>query len=247
MINIDFDTARLDIIRSNRIEAEHLYCELKAKCGQEGTLDVAYKMLNQYQKRHLATAAEKLCMSADDLLFMLIEKDVPELAILVLAKESGRTGYQEKLQYDALSTQSTTCSQWNDPPKSGANAYGLNHGNIVSMSDSMTKSVDFSTVSKKYGKKVLVAAKYTNEDGGAQDNQARDLEEFARQAPDRHSSIVVVLVADGAYYKKQRRGYNGMNFFDYIRSTYSDKNVIATTTSDFDENLGDFLAEAYGR
>lgn len=73
-----------------------------------------------------------------------------------------------------------------------------------------------------------MAAKYTDEAGGAQDNQARDLEEFARQAPPRGSSTVVVLIADGAYYLKQRSGYGGQDFFDYIRNAYADLNVFAT-------------------
>lgn len=244
MIDIDFDLTRNNIIQVNRDEAEDLYWEIRTMYEQGDSFYDIYEILNEYQMKHLESAAKKLCVSKEEALQAIIDGPV-ELAILILVKDSSRTGYQERLQYESLRDQSTSCIDWAAMPKKGKNACGLNNGNIVSMSNSLTKSIDFSATDAENDYDIIVAAKYTNEEGGAQDNQARDLEEFARQAPPRGSSTIVVLIADGAYYLKQRNGYGGQDFFDYIRNVYADLNVFATTTEYFDENLEDFLSSLY--
>lgn len=81
-------------------------------------------------------------------------------------------------------------------------------------------------------------------DGGAQDNQARDLEDFARYAPVKSiENPIIVLIADGEYYTKSRARYGNKDFFSYINETYQNQNVFATTTKDFDENYIKFKEE----
>ena len=65
--------------------------------------------------------------------------------------------------------------------------------------DAKAKSIDFTWKTKKYT--VYASHKYTNEPGGAQDNQYRDLVEFIEEAGRSNvTDAVFIAIADGAYY-----------------------------------------------
>ena len=65
------------------------------------------------------------------------------------------------------------------------------------------KTVDFTW---EVGKtRVYASHKYTKEEGGAQDNQYQDLQQFIKEARDSSlKSTVFIAIADGPYYKGRR-------------------------------------------
>ena len=68
-------------------------------------------------------------------------------------------------------------------------------------SASGAKSIDFSWSYK--GIKVYASHKHTNQEGGAQDNQYQDLQNFIREARgNKDKGIVFIAIADGPYYKR---------------------------------------------
>lgn len=158
----------------------------------------------------------------------------------VFGIDPSRVSYQEKHQFHVLSNFSKTCCDWQNLPTSVPDARWLDNGNIVSVPTRRTKSIDFLASSKDLKKTVVVAAKYTDNDGGAQKNQATDLEHFACEAKDKGDDTIVVLLADGKYYQKKRVEWRNENFFDYIRLEYPNKNVFACQTQDFDIVFNDF-------
>lgn len=85
-----------------------------------------------------------------------------EITRPILSKTASRTVFQEKLQFDVLSKQSRVVSGLVDLPNRGKNA----------LYTGARKSIDFVGYSKNSTRKyrILIAAKYTKDDGGAQDN-----------------------------------------------------------------------------
>lgn len=160
------------------------------------------------------------------------------LASSFLGKSPSRTGYQEDLQYEVLSTQSQVLRFPVRYAKGGKNAVRF---------PECAKSVDFG--GKLIGASgceysASIAAKYTEDEGGAQDNQRIDLASFARVA---HrigdGSRVVVLVADGAHYGKPRACYGGMSFLDFYQKKARDEALmlVATNTPRFDQDVAELL------
>ena len=70
-------------------------------------------------------------------------------------------------------------------------------------STSGAKSIDFFWHYK--GIKVYASHKHTNQEGGAQDNQYQDLQNFIREAREnKDKGIVFIAIADGPYYNNSR-------------------------------------------
>ena len=164
----------------------------------------------------------------------------------ILNKSVSRTGYQEKAQFTMLSKNSLSCYNWIDLPSKPDDKY------IPILNGKKLKSVDFiASTTGASGRKyqVWVMAKYTSDEGGSQDNQRNDLMSFADYADtlNTSSNIIVVLLADGDYYKKKRRNFakTGISgdFYHAMQSLHTSygTRLIATTTGLFDTNMNALL------
>ncbi len=87
----------------------------------------------------------------------------------------------------------------------GKEAICLENGNIRkgSATTTSTKSMDFIEV--KNNKTIYYYHKYTNECGGAQDNQYRDMIHFITEASKvKNNNILFIALCDGDYYTKEK-------------------------------------------
>ena len=242
MINIDFEQREREITEEINRVTQNLYDTIKQNCIYEDNIDYE-RIINEYlddnQYKHVLNKAKVLCLTEEEVIKRMMEE--PTFGIDTLRKEPGRTGWQEKYQYECLSSQSCCCYNWNNLPVGGSNALYLQYDGTIGYGGGPTKSIDFySQIDYNYKTyDVYIAAKYTGIAGGAQDNQARDLENFAMYAPlraDETTNNIIVLIADGPYYQRY-------DFCNMINQNYSDRRVIATTTYEFDESVMQLLKE----
>lgn len=170
----------------------------------------------------------------------------------MLTISASRTGWQERYQFSCLESGSALVYGLVDLPAGGDGALFLDGtGHITTdRAKSLAKSIDFvgrCRVSETREVKVTIAAKYTEIDGGAQDNQTRDLLHFAQTAMDvatarndADNAVIVMLLCDGEYYGKRHAnlGLPGVVAFrDEVRQKYHEKLVGCTDISHFDVEL----------
>ena len=103
-------------------------------------------------------------------------------------KDPGKQNISENLASEVLgipklSSQGKNCIRFND------------NGDIVSVKGFNTKSADF-----KYGE-YYATQKYTDADGGAQDNQLADVVDFLKRGSIKHK---VAAIVDGSFWDKHR-------------------------------------------
>lgn len=171
------------------------------------------------------------------------------LSEMVMSTPS-RCGWQERYQFDVLSKQSRLCNDLVDLPAGGKHALYLGRdGRIVPhRSLSSAKSIDFlgrCDIMPDMSAKVAVAAKYTEINGGAQDNQARDLLAFAKSASkydeiQENGIVIVMLLCDGAYYDRKHANLgitSKLSFRQAVHHDFSDRIVGCTSTGNFDIEL----------
>lgn len=234
-LDIDFDGAEAALISKAAMESDLTITKIKQQLTDGIEFDDMFHGLDVYVRDRIKNAADIACINVESFVPLLCSSPV-EMVRPILAKSAIRTVFQEKLQFDTLSNQSSIVTDLVDLPNGGRNAMYIG----------ARKSVDFvgHAISNGHDYRILIAAKYTKSDGGAQDNQRNDLIDFANHAPligDKTNNDVVVLLADGPYYRKSRHCLDDMDFFSYIESRYSDRKVVATSTEDFDVKLGSFL------
>lgn len=83
---------------------------------------------------------------------------------------------------------------------------------------SRAKTIDFMWIT--CGKRVYASHKYTRGEGGAQDNQYADMQQFIREARDSTlKDTIFIAIADGEYYNKSR--------IDNLKSLANERNVFA--------------------
>lgn len=234
-LKIDFDKKENELLDSAALESDSIVLAIAGMKESNTSNEDILASLDAYTQARIKTAANIARIDIDGLLDLIC---ISPLKIVrpILAKSATRTVFQEKLQFETISSQSVLVKDLVDLPNGGKNALYIG----------ARKSVDFvgSVTNENHEYRVLIAAKYTKSDGGAQDNQRNDLIDFAEHAPDKNdasNSDIVVLLADGPYYRKNRSALADTDFFSYIDSYYKDKRVIATTTEDFDIKLGTFL------
>lgn len=103
-------------------------------------------------------------------------------------KDPGKQNISEKLAIEVLGVEKL--------PSQGKNCIRFNNeGDIVSTSTGNTKSADF-----MFGE-YYATQKYTDGEGGAQDNQRNDVIDFLKRGSIKHKVIAVV---DGSYWDKYR-------------------------------------------
>lgn len=128
-------------------------------------------------------------------------------------KDPGKQNISEKLAIEVLSVKKL--------PSQGKNCIRFNdNGDIVSTSSGNTKSADF-----MYGE-YYATQKYTDGEGGAQDNQRNDVIDFLKRGSIKHK---VAAVVDGVYWDKYR---------DVIRTEFANNpNVLITSVTEITEKI----------
>lgn len=234
-LKIDFDKKENELLDSAALESDSIVSAIAGMKENNTSNEDILASLDAYTQARIKTAANIARIKVDELIDIICISPI-EIIRPILAKSANRTVFQEKLQFETISSQSVLVKNLADLPNGGKNALYIG----------ARKSVDFvgSVVEGNHEYRILIAAKYTKNDGGAQDNQRNDLIDFAEHAPrknDTSNTDIMVLLADGPYYTKNRSTLASIDFFSYIDSRYKDKRVIATTTEDFDIKLGAFL------
>ena len=126
-------------------------------------------------------------------------------------------------------------------PASGDDAYYIIDGKIFKGKDlkdkdrKMHKSVDF--IARHKGHTIYGFQKFTEENGGAQDNQYNDVQDYAKSGKTiEDDSSLIFCVLDGGYYTsrytKMGKGYQGTRI-DYLNEEYGNGRIIAGNTDDF--------------
>lgn len=234
-LKIDFDKKENELLDSAALESDSIVSAITGMKEDNASDDDILASLDAYTQARIRTAANVARIKADELIDLICISSI-EIIRPILAKSANRTVFQEKLQFETISSQSVLVKDLVDLPNGGKNALYIGARKSVDFAGSVTEG------NREY--RILIAAKYTKNDGGAQDNQRNDLIDFAEHAPEKNdtsNSDIVVLLVDGPYYTKNRSALAGTDFFSYIASCYKDKRVIATTTEDFDIKLGTFL------
>lgn len=128
-------------------------------------------------------------------------------------KDPGKQNISEKLAIEVLGVKKL--------PSQGKNCIRFNdNGDIVSTSSGSTKSADF-----MYGE-YYATQKYTDGEGGAQDNQRNDVIDFLKRGSIKHK---VAAVVDGVYWDKYR---------DVIRAEFANNpNVLITSVTEITEKI----------
>lgn len=108
----------------------------------------------------------------------------------------------------------------------GNNALFLDDGRVVSAvqksDDNRSKSIDFELFVD--GTRFLISHKYTENEGGAQDNQYTDVHLFLQEAKSlKEAHTVCIAVVDGDYYKRNGR-------LQFLQKKYNSKNVKVITS-----------------
>jgi len=95
----------------------------------------------------------------------------------------------------------------------------ISRGQIISKEQSKlatAKTIDFYFQYGKY--EVYVSNKHTTEEGEAQDNQYKDLQEFITECRDNtDSNVIFIAIADGDYYKGNN-GKTGVSKMENLKS-----------------------------
>lgn len=109
-------------------------------------------------------------------------------------------------------------------PQTGKNALHLTpEGQFSSTANGNSKAIDFYL--EKDDKKYYIFHKFTEQSGGAQDNQLRDAINFLINAKNnKEINSYFVALLDGNYYKDK---------LVYLKKTYSTSRVFVMTTGDF--------------
>lgn len=127
-------------------------------------------------------------------------------------KDPGKQNISEKLAAEVLDLPKL--------PASGKNCIRFNDsGDIVSASTGNTKSADF------LWNGYYTTQKYTDGEGGAQDNQRNDVIDFLKRGSVKHK---VAAIVDGPYWDKHRPAL--------IKEFENNPNVIITSVTEITEN-----------
>lgn len=93
----------------------------------------------------------------------------------------------------------------------------------------LSKSIDFDLVFN--GKRFLISHKYTENEGGSQDNQYTDVQLFLKEAQGvKDAKTYAIAVVDGEYYQRYSR-------LEFLQKLYQKKKVFVTTSDKLESLL----------
>lgn len=160
-----------------------------------------------------------------------------------LAKDPGRQSFHETQFGDWLSNlPSEIFNTVKRLPSSGKNALYVCSGKVFANKDKpegmIGKSIDFSF--KSSGCIYYVSHKHTTDEGGGQDNQHSNLQDFLREAQSSSASNVFFLgICDGDYYDRPSQKNRNISRKEYMDKYVSGANTKVLSSVD----LIDFIAK----
>lgn len=106
-----------------------------------------------------------------------------------------------------------------------------NDGNIIDGCNSKCKSIDFEIHGHN---NYFGFLKYTEESGGAQDNQFMDAQNFLAHALENTDECYFIIILDGGYYQKKAKNgvFKGTTRLNYLKSLVSNNKKIIIGTTD---------------
>lgn len=117
-------------------------------------------------------------------------------------------------------------------PGSGGNALVIHKGQLLpykNITSATTKTIDFEW--NYMGIKCYATHKYTQNSGGAQDNQYKDVRYFMENARQNNQKMVLFFaICDGSYY--QKKGKAGSNKIEALNSELGRSNKLEALTID---------------
>ena len=122
----------------------------------------------------------------------------------VFAKDPAKQNFYQNKAAEYISTMNNV-KNFKVLPTNGDNAKYIINGNIsegkeLKNKNQDTKSIDFYFEYGKYN--IYASHKYTKNEGGAQDNQYKDVQEFLKNSRDNNSKYTkFIAICDGDYYQ----------------------------------------------
>jgi len=153
---------------------------------------------------------------------------------LLFVKDANKQNKHEYWVFELLS-QYLTIEQLSKKSKS------LINGDIVpfdNKSNNSAKTIDF--IATHNNKTLVITHKYTQNIGGAQDNQYKDCKNFLIEASKGalKNNMVYIALLDGNYYNSI--GKNNTSKIDTLRLEFPHNNIIISTTETFIKNINSY-------
>lgn len=129
-----------------------------------------------------------------------------EIFRCIFAKDPNKQNLHQNLAAKYIESLSRI-SNFKILPSGGDNAIYLTNGKIfegqkLKHKSKDIKSIDFTWNTSKY--KFYASHKYTNDEGGAQDNQYKDIQDFLNHARDcNEKNVIFLAICDGDYYLRK--------------------------------------------
>ncbi|GAB1393164.1 hypothetical protein MASR1M60_13270 [Rhodocyclaceae bacterium] len=152
-----------------------------------------------------------------------------DMASAFFAVDPRRQNQHEKIAADWIS-KLPGVKNFRKLPASGPNSKYLKDGRIIDhddlTNDENPKSIDFIWELEFNGTdslKFYASHKHTEDDGGSQDNQYRELKGFTQQAAGlrKERSYRLISLADGHYYQRERARSSGKSYMDELKEIVS--------------------------
>ena len=118
-------------------------------------------------------------------------------------------------------------------PSGGKNAYFIINGNIFKGENLISKNQDAKSIDFYF--------KYTKDEGGAQDNQYKDVQEFLKNARDTSlKNTIFLAICDGDYYKRKDSKTGDITKIERLKKLTDNKTVFVITIDELKTFLRKF-------
>ena len=129
-------------------------------------------------------------------------------------------------------------------PSGGKNAYFIINGNIFKGENLISKNQDAKSIDFyfEYGNfQFYVSHKYTKDEGGAQDNQYKDIQEFLKNSRDTSlKNTIFLAICDGDYYKQKDSKTGDITKIERLKKLTDSKTVFVITIDELKTFLRKF-------
>ncbi len=158
----------------------------------------------------------------------------------IFAKDPAKQNIYENVASEYISSFDNV-QEFKKLPSAGDDALYLSNGKLLKGSELKnqakdTKSIDFSWITNQTT--VYASHKYTKDEGGAQDNQYADIQEFLKNARDCSlKNVMFIAICDGEYYQRRDSKTGDNTKIERLKRLTDNKTSFVKTIN----NLYDFL------
>lgn len=126
-------------------------------------------------------------------------------------------------------------------PQGGSNAIYVINGNIFKGNNLPNKNQDAKSIDfyfEYFNYKFYVSHKYTKDEGGAQDNQYKDLQHFLKNACDcNEKNTIFIAISDGEYYQRKDSKTKDPSRIERLKRLTDNKTVFVITINELEHLL----------